>query len=70
MTREASLDLMRTLGFYVMIRKRQSLDAPWGNPVRPGVDQCLKCRVPVWIIATPRSSHAAIVSASRFDPPG
>lgn len=32
--------------------------------------QCKKCRVPVITSATPRSSHAATVSSSRFDPPG
>jgi len=32
--------------------------------------QCLKCRIPVNTIASPRSSAAAIISASRIDPPG
>lgn len=32
--------------------------------------QCLKCRVPVKIMATSRSSHAAITLSSFFDPPG
>src|SRR5690606_7954637 len=33
-------------------------------------DQCLKCRLPVKIIAMPRSSAAAMTSASRMAPPG
>src|SRR5690606_22345117 len=32
--------------------------------------QCLKCRVPVKIMASPRSSAAAMTSSSRSEPPG
>jgi len=33
-------------------------------------DQCLKCREPVKTMAIPRSSAAAMTSASRTEPPG
>ena len=32
--------------------------------------QCLKCREPVKTMAIPRSSAAAMTSASRTEPPG
>src|SRR3989338_5579673 len=34
------------------------------------ISQCLKCLVPVNIIAMPRLLHSAITSSSFFDPPG
>lgn len=33
-------------------------------------DQCLKCRMPVKIMAMSFSSAAAITSSSRIEPPG